>query len=315
MPKIFLDAGHGGKDPGAVGNGFRECDLALAITLKLGVYLEQDGRFQTMYARKSDVFVEINERSRMANLWGADFFFSVHLNSFSDPNAHGVEALDFNGSGLGYRVANTVCERLTKRFKLRNRGVIHTQNNFGVIRDTHMPSIITEACFISNKEDIHKFDESHEQEALAYEYYAAICEAFGFNVRVPDKSTTSTAPKPAYDHGKALAYGAQSAGIISSPEYWEAVIKGKKVPTPDNVRQLFRNFVSVCCVVKPLRFGEEVKMPFRYSDPSLVYFMYMVGALNDRYYWLCVLGVAEGKQAPKAEYVQYLFENMLKVVK
>ncbi len=88
---IVLDAGHGGKDPGALGNGVKEKDVALAVVLKLGEYLSQLPDTKVVYTRDKDVFVELNERAHIANRSGAELFVSVHCNSNPSSKPHGAE--------------------------------------------------------------------------------------------------------------------------------------------------------------------------------------------------------------------------------
>ncbi len=82
VQKIVLDAGHGGNEPGALGRISKEKDLALSITLKLGKKLEQHYKSrQIIYTRKTDVFVELPDRHKIANKAEANLFVSVHVNS------------------------------------------------------------------------------------------------------------------------------------------------------------------------------------------------------------------------------------------
>lgn len=79
---IVLDAGHGGKDPGAIGKLSREKDIALQITLKLGKKLEADlPGTKVIYTRKTDIYPNLYERPALANKNHADLFISIHLNS------------------------------------------------------------------------------------------------------------------------------------------------------------------------------------------------------------------------------------------
>jgi N-acetylmuramoyl-L-alanine amidase len=79
---VVLDAGHGGKDPGNLGNGFKEKDIALSIVLKIGAALEKYKDIKVIYTRKKDVFVNLYVRGKIANKADADLFVSVHCNSF-----------------------------------------------------------------------------------------------------------------------------------------------------------------------------------------------------------------------------------------
>lgn len=79
---VVLDAGHGGKDPGNRGNGYKEKDIALDVTLQIGKILEKDPAFKVIYTRKTDVFIELVDRAPVANKVDADIFVSIHCNSF-----------------------------------------------------------------------------------------------------------------------------------------------------------------------------------------------------------------------------------------
>ena len=83
---VVLDAGHGAHDPGNLGNGFKEKDIALSIVLKIGEALAKQKDIKVIYTRKTDVFVDLHERGAIANRADADLFVSVHC------NAHGTQA-------------------------------------------------------------------------------------------------------------------------------------------------------------------------------------------------------------------------------
>jgi N-acetylmuramoyl-L-alanine amidase len=89
---VVIDAGHGGKDPGALGKKSREKDIVLAIALKLGKYIEDNmPEVKVIYTRKTDEFVELDRRAEIANENKADLFISIHANSMKNPNAYGAE--------------------------------------------------------------------------------------------------------------------------------------------------------------------------------------------------------------------------------
>ncbi len=79
---VVLDAGHGGKDPGNLGSGLKEKDIALGIILKIGEALEKQKDIEVIYTRKTDVFIDLFVRGKIANDADADLFVSVHCNSF-----------------------------------------------------------------------------------------------------------------------------------------------------------------------------------------------------------------------------------------
>ncbi len=89
---VVLDAGHGGKDPGAQGYNSREKDIVLGITLKVGKYIEENiPDVKVIYTRKKDEFVELHERANIANENHADLFISIHANWWSNIRSSGTE--------------------------------------------------------------------------------------------------------------------------------------------------------------------------------------------------------------------------------
>ena len=118
---VVLDAGHGGKDPGNMGNGFKEKDIALSIILKIGAELEKYKNIKVVYTRKSDVFVELFERGRIANEANADLFVSVHCNSHNS-QASGTETfvLGLNRNETNFEVAK------------KENSVIYLEDNYEV---------------------------------------------------------------------------------------------------------------------------------------------------------------------------------------
>ena len=89
--KVVLDAGHGGKDFGACYNGHVEKKIALAVVLKVGKLLEKNPNIDVVYTRKTDVFVELDERASIANREDATIFVSIHCNANKSPAGEGFE--------------------------------------------------------------------------------------------------------------------------------------------------------------------------------------------------------------------------------
>lgn len=89
---VVIDAGHGGKDSGALGLHSKEKDIVLAIALKVGHYIEQNlSDVSVIYTRNTDVFIPLDERAEIANKNNADLFISIHANSNTNTNASGTE--------------------------------------------------------------------------------------------------------------------------------------------------------------------------------------------------------------------------------
>lgn len=149
--KVFLDPGHGGKDPGAVGNGLQEKDIILPVTLKTGAILKQHG-LNVLYSRTTDIFVGLSERARMANAAKANIFVSLHCNAATNIGARGVETYNYPGSVQGAKLARAVQDSLVQsKIFSHNRGV--KVANFAVLRESIMPAALVELGFISNAQD------------------------------------------------------------------------------------------------------------------------------------------------------------------
>lgn len=89
---IVIDAGHGGKDPGAVGNGQQEKAINLGVALKLGRMIEQQlPEVKVVYTRKDDRFIALADRSKIASDAGGDLFISIHTNASTSSSAAGTE--------------------------------------------------------------------------------------------------------------------------------------------------------------------------------------------------------------------------------
>ncbi len=89
--KVVLDPGHGGKDPGAAYGNFVEKRIVLDVALKVGELLKVDKDIKVIFTRKSDVFVEVAERTKIANREKADVFVSIHVNAAKNTTAYGAE--------------------------------------------------------------------------------------------------------------------------------------------------------------------------------------------------------------------------------
>ncbi len=151
MAFVVLDAGHGGENPGAVYNGRREKDDALALTLAVGRILEANG-VDVYYTRENDVFETPLQKAQEANQTGADYFVSIHRNSSPVPNQYtGIETLVYNRYGEAARLAYNINEQL-EQVGFENQGV-NERTNLAVLRRTQMPAVLVEVGFINTEAD------------------------------------------------------------------------------------------------------------------------------------------------------------------
>jgi N-acetylmuramoyl-L-alanine amidase len=124
--KVVLDAGHGGKDPGATKNGCIEKQIALDVVLKIGKILEKYSDFEIKYTRSTDVFIPLKDRAKIANDFEADLFVSVHCNSSVSPKPYGAMTLvmGLSRAGMNFEIAkaeNAVIS-LEENFKEKYEG-------------------------------------------------------------------------------------------------------------------------------------------------------------------------------------------------
>lgn len=154
---LCLDAGHGGSDSGATGNGLKEKNLTLAIVLAAKKYFDADSRFKVYYTRTSDTYPTLSARYNMANTKSSDLFVSVHINSFT-ATSQGSETL-YNPNRLtateknsitSKELATTMQKYMVSATGFRNRGLV-SRTDLAVLNGTKMPACLLEFGFITNK--------------------------------------------------------------------------------------------------------------------------------------------------------------------
>ena len=183
--KICTAAGHGGRDSGAVGNGYLEKDLNLKVTLKLNDYLKAAGHEVVTYrTTDTDFGLTSDQRTGAVAEWSnrekADHFMDVHFNAGGGTGTECYYSIKEKTTGNGYRCAVAVAKEIAA-LGYRNRGakVKKSQKGdwdyFGVIRDTHAPANLVECLFIDNKEDMARVDTDAIALAIAKGLCAVLC--------------------------------------------------------------------------------------------------------------------------------------------
>ncbi len=188
-PIICIDAGHGGHDSGALGpNGVKEKDIALAVALLLSARIIPV--CEVVMTRKTDVFLSLTERCRIANSANADAFISIHCNSARNP-AHGSETWIYRGSAKGLALAEPIQEAVADAFRPRpNRGV--KSGSFTVLTETRMPAALVEMDFIHTAEGEALLSHAGNQAHFA----AAIAQGARRFLGVEDAGGTPALPEP-----------------------------------------------------------------------------------------------------------------------
>lgn len=159
--RFCIDAGHGGKDAGAVNGDLLEKDAALCIALALGDELVARGQ-EVVFTRETDEFVELGERCRISNVYNCDKFISIHLNSVeNNALAQGIETWYYRQGAL----ARKVQEALMRAELGADRGI--KKGDFYVLKHTKAPAVLIEVGFISNKAEAARLFSAEHQLAIA----------------------------------------------------------------------------------------------------------------------------------------------------
>jgi len=227
--KIFIDPGHGGHDPGAVGNGMRESDINLEVSLHLNRILSGAG-ITTMMSRTTDV--QPNLRPHTANNWGADLLISIHANA---GGGTGVETVIPTVSPRNPRrnlqdcrrlaelISNSIASRFGMRVRRANGVMLETETprrSIGVLRESEMIAVLPEIAFIDSP--LHNPDVGvlrnrrlEAAQAIADGIFAFI----GVNALAPRHQ----AVVPSFPVSEENLQAMQSLGVMQSPGHWRNV--------------------------------------------------------------------------------------------
>jgi len=177
---IVLDAGHGGKDPGAVVGEYQEKDVVLGVMLELKKLLDQDDSFKVYYTRIKDEYPSLEDRCVLANEVEADAFISIHSNSYTS-NFSGTETLYLPGpdtEGLNaFEMAEIFQKVFTDMTELENYKM-KERDNLYVLNQTDMPAIILEMGYLTNEHDRSYLVDEDYYDDLAAGIYASIVKVF-----------------------------------------------------------------------------------------------------------------------------------------
>ena len=152
--KVFISAGHGGSDPGAVANGAKEKDLNLSIAFACRDVLKRHG-VEVKMSRTKDEDDALSEEIRECNAYGPDLAVSIHNNA---GGGDGAEAFYHYGGGKSKTLAENILAEIVKVGQ-NSRGAKTRKNNdgkdyYGFIRQTSAPAVIVECAFVDNATDL-----------------------------------------------------------------------------------------------------------------------------------------------------------------
>lgn len=173
---LLWDAGHGGSDPGAVGNGLKESELAIKLVNYAYEHIDRNYVCKQYKDISADSLKVIIAR---ANDMEADLFVSIHFNAFKPNIGDGYEALVHSSIN---KDLGELFEKHIKAIGQNSRGVKY-RPDLAVLRDTDMKAILNEIAFIDTKKDIEDWDEDHELKVMG----EALAEAAAEYLKLPKK--------------------------------------------------------------------------------------------------------------------------------
>ncbi|MCL1985677.1 MAG: N-acetylmuramoyl-L-alanine amidase [Betaproteobacteria bacterium] len=202
---VFIDAGHGGKDPGTAHNGLVEREVTLDVARRVGRLLQNRG-IDVQYSREKDAYIPLDDRTRMANRGKADLFVSIHVNASADAQACGFETfyLDVASNTSAARLATmenagsnkkmgdltavladfmlsartqesrqlaqalqkTALLRLSKQHYSTRDGGVKAAPLY-VLIGTGMPAVLVELGYCSNREEARRLSSTAYRQSLA----------------------------------------------------------------------------------------------------------------------------------------------------
>lgn len=179
MKKIFIDAGHGGSDPGAIGNGLQEKNINLTIALKLQHILKNEYEGHTIkLSRTTDQTLSLKQRIDLANQWGADYLISIHINA---GGGIGFESFTYNGNYARKIRTNqlraVIHDAIIEETGFRDRG--KKEGNFHMLRESSMSALLTESGFIDHHLDAGKLKSEAFLNRIALGHAKGLSKALG----------------------------------------------------------------------------------------------------------------------------------------
>lgn len=190
--RVFIGIGHGGSDPGAVANGFKEKDLNLAVATACADELIRHG-VEVMVSRKKDENDPLESRIKECNAFKPDVAVDIHFNA---GGGDGAECFYHYKGGVSKDMANNILDCIHAigqnirgaKTKLNEQG----KDYFGFIRQTAAPAVIVEGAFLDNKKDVQIIDTAAEQKAMGVAIAKGILKTLGILWKPEQVQTTPT---------------------------------------------------------------------------------------------------------------------------
>jgi N-acetylmuramoyl-L-alanine amidase len=162
---VVIDAGHGGKDPGATSyTGDYEKTANLSIARKVASHLEERG-IRVIMTRNSDTFIELNERAAIANRAGADLFVSIHCDSHPNRSQNGYTIYVARSASWSSKKTGVAIEQAMRQTGLSSVGM--RNQDFRVLVRTSCPAVLVECGYLTNPSEASQLYDSSFQDRIA----------------------------------------------------------------------------------------------------------------------------------------------------
>lgn len=180
---VIIDAGHGGEDPGAIGNsGTLEKDINLSIALKLQRFIEQSGGV-VLVTRADDAKMEGSKkndmqlRKKLRDSENGDIFISIHLNSFPSSSCNGAQTFYANDE-QSKKLAEKIQKNMVELLDENNTRIAKKLTDVYLLKKVNIPSVIVECGFLSNSKEEKLLNDETYQSKIAMSIYLGINEYF-----------------------------------------------------------------------------------------------------------------------------------------
>lgn len=178
---VVVDAGHGGRAPGATKQGVNEKDIDLAIVLQLQeIFAESSENIGVYYTRTDDSNPTFDQRVQLANKSDADLFISVHNNSIGNgrmSSTSGTQVMYDEESKASRDFAQICLEEVTEQLGSKDKGLVEGDSIY-IIRTSEVPVALIEVGFMTNQEELDLLRTEEYQRQAAQGIYNAILRAF-----------------------------------------------------------------------------------------------------------------------------------------
>lgn len=214
MVKIYIDPGHGGTDPGAIGYGLQEKVLTLTIAKKIESLLKEYKDVSVRMSRTNDKSLTLKQRTDDANTWGADFFLSIHINA---GGGTGYEDYRYNtlsitsDTGKFQAVIHAAVIGKLRAFGVVDRGA--KAANFHVLRESHMAAMLSENLFIDTKVDAELLKRNDVLDAIAHGHVEGLVKAFNLKKKEVEATPVNTVTQKPTVKNPSIVYEAHVQGV------------------------------------------------------------------------------------------------------